>query len=52
MLLISKRYSNAKNKFLIPYDPKDPRDIFGTLTKIIYSIMLCQNLFQRVSLHS
>ena len=47
---ISKRYSNASNKYLTLYDHKKNIYIFTTWTKIIHTVMLYQNIFQRTDL--
>ena len=48
---ISKWYSNANNKYLTFYDPKKLRKCIVYLDKIVYMVMLCQNLFQQVDLN-
>ena len=42
---ISKRYKKANSKYLRSYFLKNQRNILPTLTKIIYNVMLCLNLF-------
>lgn len=48
---ISERYIKANNNYLASNDPKkNQQSILSNLTKMIYTVILCQNLFQRVYL--
>lgn len=44
---ICNRCSKANTKYLTTYNPENLQDILRTWTKIIYTTMICQNLFQR-----